>query len=180
MKRPDEQNDSQRQKPRLRIRRGIGFASLFGAVGFAVPILVIVGFTVCQWVIEGSNAWDRAYDLSLLPTKFGGAAVITALLFAAAGWAAFAPTGTYRFASTLVLIFAITLSSWGLLELLAYSMGLLPHQYKGTQPPPTYPQILLGILFFAVPILASSVISLVRHGRSQHLIDQTTEEKPIP
>ena len=106
-------------------------AVLLGALGFVVPILVVVGFTVCRWIVQGASEFDRGYDLHWLPQRLIYPAVGTAFVFAAAGWATFAARGGYRFARTFATIFAISVPCWFALAVL----GISPPRYKKPRPP---------------------------------------------
>ena len=144
--------------------RGIGFALFFGTIGFFAPILIGLSFTVCRWWVYGFNDFDRAYDLQLLPTYLASPAVGIAIIFATAGWATYAPKGIYRFTRTLIIIAALSLTSWVVLAHVIESLGLSPRGHIGRHQRLVEP---LSVLCFAVPPVAMALIlSKMRARRS--------------
>jgi hypothetical protein len=147
------------QRPGLNLVRGIGFALLCGTIGFLAPILMGLAFTFCRWRVFGFNAFDRALDLRSLPENLAYAAVGAAILFAAAGWASYAPNGTYRFARTLVTVFAISVPSWFVLGNACSALGLLPDHFRGEVRPLVE---LADVLMLSIaPVVTALVLSIM-------------------
>jgi hypothetical protein len=158
-----ELNQARPQRLGLNLFRGIGFALLCGASGFFAPMIFGLSFTACRWWILGVNNFDRAYDLNLLTIYLAPPAIGTAIIFAASGWATFAPRGTFRFVRTLVTIAVISLPSWIVLALLLESLGLTAHRFKGDSRPLVEP---LPVLLFAIPpTVTALILSVMRSLR---------------
>jgi hypothetical protein len=148
--------NAEQQKSRLSYLRGTCFALLFGAIGFAAPILIVVVFTVLGWIIKGTREFDRKYDLHRLSETLIFPAVGTAWVFAGTGWAVFASRGNRRFMQTLALIASISVPLWYLLA----AMGMSPTRYKGMEHPLIYPTEIL--LFALPPVVIAMVLSMNR------------------
>jgi hypothetical protein len=99
--------------PRLggHLVRAFLFTVLFGVIGMVTPILIFLSGTVVRWIVEGASEFDRADDIHQLAEVLIAPVLGVGLVFAAAGWATYAPRGTYRFASTLLLVFVISVTS---------------------------------------------------------------------
>jgi hypothetical protein len=136
--------------------RGFGFALLFGAVGFAAPIIVLVSLTLLNWTFTGASDFDRKYDVDRLPEKLTYPAFVVSWVFAATGWATFAPRRHYRFTKTLFMITVISVPLWYVLG----SMGMSPPRYKGIDHPLFYPSEIL--LFVIPPPLIAAILSIIR------------------
>jgi predicted permease len=147
---------TEHREAHLNYLRGSCFALLFGAIGFASPILVMVGYTVLSWRIHETREFDRKYDLRILQRELIFPAVGTAWVFAATGWATFATRSKYRFAKTLAIIVSISVPLWYLLAVI----GMSPPRDKGIDHPLIYPS---EIILCAIP---PSLIALVLSAKS--------------
>ncbi len=96
----------------LNVSRGLRCAILSGLLGAVAPVALVLGGTVCGWLVSGTSEWDRQADLQELPNSMLDVAIGCATVFACAGWAAYAPLETYRFARSLAIIFSISLLLW--------------------------------------------------------------------
>ena len=120
---------------RLDVVRGTRAALILGGVGALAPVALMVGVTVIQWWINHTSEWDRRYDLLWLRNRMVGPTLGCAVIFAAAGWATYAPVGRHRFTPALVLIVAGSLVLWPMLM----SLSLTPQRLKGVDHPEFYP-----------------------------------------
>jgi hypothetical protein len=155
----DQSAQEIKQHEGLKIVRGACYASLFGVIGFLTPIVVVLAYTVLHWMIAGSKEIDRTADLYSLPGQVVFSTVCMAFVFAGAGWATFAPRGSYRFAWTLLTITAISVPSSFVLSIL----GMSPPRYCGTEHPPIYPS---EVLMFAIPPIASALVLAVMRQKN--------------
>jgi hypothetical protein len=147
------------RKTRLQYLRGAGFALLFGIIGFAAPIFMVVVFTVLGWLINGTREFDRNYDMRRLSETLIFPAVGTAWVFAGTGWAVFAPHRKHRFLRALLVITFTSIPFWYLLAFL----GMSPRRYKGMEHPLIFPS---EILLFAIPpLIIAFVLSMRRDKR---------------
>ncbi len=165
--------DLGQRESRFHFLRGACATVLLGALGFVVPILVVVGFTVCRWIVQGASEFDRGYDLHWLPQRLIYPAVGTAFVFAAAGWATFAARGGYRFARTFATIFAISVPCWFALAVL----GISPPRYKNLDHPLIY---YAEALMFAIPPLAAALVLSIRRGYRSKSRGATADQKAGP
>lgn len=156
----DRHNVRSGERP-FNVLRGIRAALLCGAIGGAAPILFVVTYTMGRWVIEGTSDFDRAYDLYRLPQVLVFPVIGTAFVFAAAGWATYAPKGSYRFARTLLLIAVISVPSWFALA----GMGMAVPRYKSIEHPPIYPRE--ALLLVVPPAVTAVVLTMLRSDRSR-------------
>jgi hypothetical protein len=168
----DKPSDSlEPETARVSIVRGSCFALLFGIVGFVTPVVIVTGYTVLNWIIEGSGDVDRRYDLCLLPTKVVFPAVATAFVFAGAGWATFARRGRLRFVLMLALISTVSVPSWFVLAVI----GMSPPRYKCIDHPLMYPS---EVLSFAIPPLVTAVVLTMMRGNRRGIAAVERREEP--
>lgn len=137
----------------LRVARGLAFALLFGVIGAATPVIVLVGS-----ILLGSSESDWAFDLHFLPDRLVFPVIGTALVMASTAWATYAPAGSYRFARTLVIVFAVSVPSWYLLA----ATGLSPPRLKAASHPLIYP---FEVLLLVVPPIAVACVLSWRRCR---------------
>jgi H+/Cl- antiporter ClcA len=157
----------------VRPLRGLAAALGFGAVGFLVPVVLGLGYTVLRWWLEGSTDWDRAYDLRWLPFQLAGPAIGVALVLGCAGWATYAPSGSYRFTRTLATVFAIAVPSWLVIASVADALDESRRWHTTTVQRPVEPST---VLFLAVPpIAAAIVLTTWRSRRPEPHGDERTE-----
>ena len=141
------------QQRGVNLLRGTAAALIFGLLGFLAPALLLGVLATGHWIMEGTSefALNQVSDVALGPMIGVG------LVLACAGWATFAPSGNHRFASTLAIIFAISVIGWIVLG----SMNLTPPRYKNTEHPFMYPSE--AFVFFTPPILGALVLTLIRY-----------------
>ena len=149
-----------RSKVRLDFARGGCAALILGILGAVAPVTLMFGVTVAGWLLFGSSGWDRRYDLAWLRDRMGGPMLGCATVFAAAGWATFAPPDRRRFTPTLLLISLSSLGLWAVLT----SLPLKPTRLKGIDHPEFYPTELL--LIIGPPIVVAVGLSLIRDRRA--------------
>jgi hypothetical protein len=133
-------------------RAAVGFA-LFGAIA---PIVFMVVFTLVHWGIGNASRIDWRGDIRQLEGGLLGPVIGCALVFACAGWATFAPRGSYRFARSLVLILVISLPLGWFLG----SLEITPRRFKGIRHPLLYFSELLVLV--VPPIVAATFVTAFR------------------
>jgi hypothetical protein len=134
--------------------RGAAAAFVLGLVGFLIPIVAGLSFTVVRWWVSGFSEWDRAHDLRLLPFQLAYPTIGTAFVLASAGWATYAPRGTHRFTPTLAVVSAIALVSWIVIALGASDPDRM-HAPLGMTEQLVEPS---ALLFLAAPPMAAAII----------------------
>jgi len=117
-------------------------------------------YTVGEWVIAGASEFDRNSDLQTLQNKIELPVIGCSLVCACAAWATFAPAGTFRFARSLAIIFAVCVPVWFILGHVVNTMGAVPLRLKGTHHPTLYP--IEWILLMAPPILVTAILTATR------------------
>ena len=145
------------QRNGVNLLRGTAAALLCGLLGLLAPALALGLLTAGRWIVEGQMELG---DLTQLRLVVRGPMVGVGLVLACTGWATYTPSGNFRFASTLAIIFVISVVGWMVLG----SMNLTPPRYKNTEHPFMYPSE--AFVFFTPPILAALVLTLIRSETS--------------
>ena len=145
--------------PRLNVFRGLRAALLFGIVGAAAVTFAAFAFKSGLWLICETNAWDRSCDLQELPSIFASPLFGVSLLLAATGWATYAPRGQYRFTTTLVILAVVSVALWISIVVVAGPMDPL---FRDVETRSSLQVLFEVVLFFAAPLVAGLVLSIVR------------------
>lgn len=140
-------------------RRGLRAALILGGVGTILPLVLLLCLTVGGWALGGASEFDRRYDLVWLHDRAPYPMIGVGILFAATGWATFAPRGRQHFVPTLAIVCLASLPSWFLLG----SCRLTPPRPKGVEHPLLYLSELLVLA--GPPILSSAYLARYR-GKS--------------
>ncbi|WZO98115.1 hypothetical protein EP7_005170 [Isosphaeraceae bacterium EP7] len=152
--------DHRRAGPNL--ARGLGASLLFGLIGAAIPMIVLAIMMVGRWMIFGASEFDRRADLARFMIEFSSPSIGIGCVFAAAGWATYAPASPQRFARTLAIIALISIVAWPLVILFANSFS--PRFKRSPQSPvPILTYLLLG----TPPLLASYWLTKLRNDCSK-------------
>jgi hypothetical protein len=163
-------NESHRSS--LAFSRGLLAAILCGLGGAVASVAVALGFTVCRWLVSGTTEYDRLrIDLRSLESDMVIPIIGCAIVFACAGWATFAPAGTYRFARSLVVVFLVSVALWYVIG----SMELTPRRYRGIEHPLLYASEL--IVLMASPMLAAALLTVIRIRSATMLPSNQKSEK---
>ena len=96
----------------LNVSRGLRCAILSGLLGAVAPVALVLGGTVCGWLVSGTSEWDRQADLQELPNSMLDVAIGWRRSLPARDGLPTAPLETYRFARSLAIIFSISLLLW--------------------------------------------------------------------
>lgn len=143
--------------PMLHLRRGLYAALGLGLLGAVIPVAALaVGFLL-RWATAKTGAqfsWD--YDFADLKDSLPGPALGCALLCACAGWATYAPHGSFRFATSLGIIFGISAVCW----LILTSIVITPPRLKGIHHPAVHPSELISLVI--PPVLAAGLLTWAR------------------
>src|SRR5262245_23863485 len=102
----------QAQQTSLRVWRGL-CGLVLGALGGPVAaVAVALGYTLCCWILSGTNEIDREHDLQELQENMVWPVMGCAVVCACAGWATLAPPGKWSFARSLAFIFFVSVALW--------------------------------------------------------------------
>lgn len=151
----------------MNIRRGLFTAVLCALVGASIPaalVLAYVGYRCSNPAFVPSNSLH--YFLGDLVEYwpfpvFGGATFL-----ACAAWATFAPPGPWRFASSLLIIFLISVSCWFLVSWMDnwLHLGWLK-MYKGEEPHTL--RLSQALILFGSPIATAQLLVTIRLWRTR-------------
>ena len=173
-----------RQQARIKLWRGIRGASICGLAGAIAPATLMIGLTLCGWAVLRSSEFERGLDWRWLKDSIPRPTIGCASVCAGAGWATFAPAGTFRFARTLAIVAAISiLWPWAMaliLWLLDMSLDLVPERRKGIQHPSMYRSEFL--VLFVPPILAGALVAAIRiiGGGRPDVVDKCKFDSGLP
>jgi len=153
-----EQSDVSSHIPRLNVLRGLRAALLLGIVGAAATALVAFCFMANGWFLNGTDALERSDDLRYFPFKFAIAIFGVSLLFAATGWATYAPRGEYRFTITLGILAVTSVALWILILIVRKTVAPWDKVEKLETPL----QVFFVVLACAASPVAGLVLSIIR------------------
>ncbi|HEY3964033.1 MAG TPA: hypothetical protein VGM05_05705 [Planctomycetaceae bacterium] len=144
---------------RLNVFRGLMMAVICALAGVTVSVAVLSAIAVCRWYAWGANDVDWRYEMSFvtnaMPSMISGFAAV----FGAAGWATYAPRGSFRLAKTLAIILLVSLPLWFLVWYAAEWIGLSPRQSKDDYAHAEFAGLLTVL---TVSILTSAGLTAVR------------------
>lgn len=140
----------------LNLKRGLVATFICSLVGAVGSVALALAFTVSRWLVSGTTEINREYDLRDLQSEMLGPVIGCAVVLGCAGWATYAPAGSFRFVPSLVFIFSVSVALWSIL----LSMQLTPRRFKSMDHPAFYPSEL--IVLFGPPILAAIGLTAVR------------------
>ena len=152
----------------LNFVRGILSAAAWGLVGAIAAVALVSLGTLAYWHLNDTRQFDRQYDINWWRTRALPPIIGVTTLLACAGWAAYAPRGKHRFATTLAILFFLSIPLWFVLG----SMELTPRRVKSVEHPPLYPSELLVLVL--PPIVVSIALSVLRGHR--HTSDTSASE----
>ena len=133
--------------------RGTASAALVGAV---VPAVVAIGFAAWRWLASsGVTEFERWDDTRQIASHMACPIFGCMVVFACAGWANFAPRGSYRFAWSLTMILLISVLPW---FVGAREFG--PRGHKGRDNSTI--SWTIATVLFVPPVVAAAVLTGIR------------------
>ncbi|WP_417393521.1 hypothetical protein [Gimesia sp.] len=146
-------------KTRINICRGL-IAGLLGALtGLLGPVLIVGIYTLLNWYFHQTPEIDRRADMQYWRYHAVAPLAGTTIYLSLAAWATYTPRGTYRFASTLVILLFISFPLTGFLM----NTRLTPHRQPYDNSPPLYFSEFLIMLL--APTLVASLLIVIRSRR---------------
>lgn len=143
----------------LNVFRGLIGAVICALAGITVSVAVLSAIAVCRWYAWGANDVDWRYDMSFVTNAMPSVISGFAAVFGAAGWATYAPRGSFRLARTLAIIFVVSLPLWFLVGYAAEWIGLAPRQSKDDYSHAEFAGLLVVL---TVPVLTAAGLTAVR------------------
>ena len=150
----------QSRRSPLNVSRGLRGSLLCALVGAVAPLVMVSAFLVFNWIVFGVSEWDRHYDIQQWKHQMLGVIIGVSVVFACAGWAKFAPMGTYRFARSLAFVFLVSVPLWFVLGMARDLLDLNPRKPKKLDEPKFYPSELL--MMIGPPIVAATILTTIR------------------
>lgn len=143
----------------LNVLRGLTGAVLCALAAVAVAAATLRVIAVFRWYAWGANDADWRYDMSFVTDAMPSVIPGFAVVFGAAGWATYAPRGSFRLARTLSIIFVASLPLWFLIWYAVEWIGLAPRQLKEDH---TRVELAGLLVLLAAPILTAAVLTAIR------------------
>jgi hypothetical protein len=151
----------------MNIRRGLSAAGLGAIAGALLPAALALGYVVYRWSNPGFVPSNRLhYFLGDLVRYWSVPVCGGAAFLGCAAWATFAPPGSWRFASSLLIIFLISVPSWFLLDWLDDWLNL--HWLKNYKGEDSYTvRLAQALVLFGLPAATAQVLVITRLWRTK-------------
>ena len=155
------------ESPSLNSRRGLLAAGLFGLAGALIPAAIAIAYVIYRWSNPGVVPSNRLHDflgdlVEYWPFPVCGGATF----LGCAAWASFAPSGSWRFAPSLLIVFLISVSSWFVIGFMDDWLHLHWLKiYKGEDPHTL--RLSQALVLFGLPAATAHILAIVRHRRAK-------------
>jgi len=127
-------------------------------MGAIVSLLGVAAYGIAEWWSSYDEIWGYRNWLNWTLDKAAMPVVGCALIFACAGWVAYAVRPPLRFAISLLIVFLMSVVMW----MTIMAMEITPRRLKGMDHPNLYPSETLAL--FGLPALAAAVVTVFRLG----------------
>ncbi len=156
----------------MNIRRGLIAGGLCAIVGAAIPASVVLAYTLFRWLKPSFMPSDSfRYFLDDLVEFWPFPVCGGAVYFGCAAWATYAPAGSWRFVTSLSIIFVVAVACWFFVGFLDnwLHLGWLKI-YKGDDPHSL--RLSQALVLFGPPFAIAQLLALVRQWRSNRTLIQ--------